>query len=53
MAENDPEERRRCDCPACACPELTSLEICPACRAGLHADPVLEPVAALKPVAAR
>jgi hypothetical protein len=48
MIENDADECRPCACPACACPELTSLEICPACRVGLHADPVEEPVAAIR-----
>ena len=37
----DPEnavEPTRCECPDCHCEELTTLEICPACRAALHAE---------------
>jgi hypothetical protein len=27
-----------CACPDCDCEEVTSLGVCPACRAGLHAE---------------
>lgn len=30
-----------CACPECACRELTSLGVCPACRVTLHAEPAV------------